>query len=84
MSALRDLTGWIGDVYLGTINGENDDHAILEADPDVMSVVVGMEEHEGGTNLENVFKPGKLTCPEKFNRETVEMIKSEAKTNTLH
>lgn len=84
MIAIRDLSGWVADTYIGTINGENDDHSLLAADPDVMSIVVAMEEHEGGTTIENVYTNGVLTMPEVFTREIVDQIKAEARINTEH
>jgi hypothetical protein len=84
MTAIRDLSGWLADTYIGTINGENDDHSLLSADPDVMSIVVPMETHEGGTTLENVYSDGTLTMPEVFDRELVNDIKNESKINTEH
>lgn len=81
LSALRDHTGWIGDTIIGTINGDEDDHTMLASDPTVLSVVVPMEEHEGGTTLDNVYEDGVLLMPEWFDRDQVTLIKAEAKAN---
>lgn len=81
LSALRDHTGWVGDVMIGTINGEEDDHTMLAADEGVLSIVVPMEEHDGGTTLENIYEDGTLCMPEWFDRDTVNQIKSEARSN---
>jgi hypothetical protein len=86
MSALRDKIDWRGDVYIGTVTGENDDHSMLLEDESVMNIVMPMEVHEGGTTVENVFDDGELTMPEwqGFSREGVNEIKNEAKKNTEH
>ncbi len=81
LSALRDYTDWIGDSIIGTVNGEEDDHTMLVNDPTVLSIVVPMELHEGGTTLENIYEEGTLQLEEWFSREAVDQIKAEAKSN---
>lgn len=81
MSALRDRTAWVGDTFIGTVNGEEDDHTILANDSTVLSVVVPMEIHEGGTTLENIYEDGTLTMPEVFSREEVNEAKVESRSN---
>jgi hypothetical protein len=81
---IHDETGWVQDVYIGTINGDNDDHAMLADDPGVMSIVVPIEAHEGGTTLENIYQEGTLVLPEWFTRERVNEIKENAKKNAEH
>lgn len=81
IDALHDETGWIGDTYIGTVNGENDDHSQLLDDDDVLTIAVGIEEHDDGTTLDNVFDTGKLLLPEWFPRERVDEIKSNARKN---
>lgn len=78
---LHDETGWVQDVYLGTINGEQDDHTILADDDGVLTIVVPLETHPGGTNLENIYTDGEITMPEWFTRERVNEIKANARKN---
>lgn len=84
IDALHDETGWQCDIYIGTINGENDDHSMLADDESFLTIVMPIEEHEGGTTLENVYEDGVLTVPEWWDRERVNDIKANAKKNTEH
>jgi hypothetical protein len=78
---LHDETAWVQDLFIGTINGEDDDHAILASDPNVMSIVVPIETHPGGTTLENIYSDGEIMFPEWFSRERVNEIKENARKN---
>lgn len=84
--ALRDKIDWRGDLFIGTVTGENDDHSLLLEDDDVLTISMPMEVHEGGTTLENVFDDGELTMPEweGFSRDGVDTLKKEARTSTTH
>lgn len=80
---VREAFGICQERYIGTITGENDDHTYLASDPGVMSLVMPIEEHEGGTTIENIFTNGKLTMPEEgwFTRPAVNELKRKARAN---
>ena len=80
---VRETFGWTRDEIIGTVSGENDDHSVLLRDQDVLSIVVPIEEHQGGTTYENVFSDGTLTVPEPgwFDRGAVNTMKRKARAN---
>lgn len=83
---VRDAFGGCREIYIGTISGENDDHAYLASDPGVMMIVMPIEIHEGGTTVENIFTDGVLTMPEEgwFTRDAVNELKRKARANEDH
>jgi len=80
---IREVFGGSREVYIGTVSGELDDHSVLMADPGVLHIVMPIEEHEGGTTIENIFSDGTLTMPEDgwFTREAVNELKRKARAN---
>lgn len=80
---VREAFGGCREVYVGTITGENDDHTYLASDPGVLSVVMPMEEHAGGTTIETLFTDGTLTMAEPgwYTREAVNELKRKARAN---
>lgn len=83
MNPLHDETGWVGDLVVGTVTGSNDDHSMLKADTGYLTIALSIEEHPGGTTLENVYSDGILTMPEWFDRERVNEIKEDSRKNPL-
>lgn len=83
---VRDAFGGCREIYIGTLSGENDDHAYLSNDPGVMMIVMPIEIHAGGTTVENIFTDGDLTMPEEgwFTREAVNELKRKARANEDH
>lgn len=72
------------DLWIGTSNGEGDDMSLLLEDPTVMSVVMPIEKHDGGTTIENIYTDGVLTMEEPgwFDRETVNELKANARSGS--
>ncbi len=84
--SVREAFGGTDRLHIGTVTGENDDHSMLAENPDVLSIVMPIERHPGGTTLENINDDGELTMPEPgwFDRDSVNKIKAEAKANPKH
>lgn len=84
--SVRGVFGGTDRLHIGTVTGENDDHSMLAENPDVLSIVMPIERHAGGTTIENINDDGELTMPEPgwFDRESVSKIKAEAKANPKH
>jgi hypothetical protein len=84
--SVRERFGGTDRLLIGTVTGENDDHSMLAANDEYLSVVMPIERHSGGTTLENINDDGELTMPEMgwFDRDSVNKIKAEAKANPKH
>lgn len=80
---VQEAFGTCEERYLGTISGEMDDHTWLASDPGVMSIVMPIEIHVGGTTIETLFGDGELTMPEEgwFTRDKVNTLKRKARAN---
>lgn len=86
-NSLRNVLAFEGEVYIGTVNGENDDHSIMADDPDCLNVVMPIERHEDEVTLETLMTPGTPTMPEwgsgedRFDRDGIDKIKRDAMQN---
>lgn len=80
MTSLRDNTAWEGEIFIGTINGEEDDNSILMDDDGVMHIIIPIERHRRKhflgedcddpeaiveTDTENLWVAGDPTMPDK-------------------
>jgi hypothetical protein len=83
MPYLHDPTQWAGDLYIGTVNGENDDYSVLAEDTGVLSIVMPIERHDFEVNAETVWMAGTPTMPEweGFDADGIFALKAEAKIN---
>lgn len=84
--SVMEAFGGTDRLHIGTVTGEKDDHSQLAENINVLSIVMPIERHVGGTTLENINDDGELTMPEPgwFDRESVNAIKAEAKANPQH